>query len=64
MVERVPRSRRELLPPEGVDEAVDVDHPAVPERKHRQQRLALRAADVRDAPAREHLERAEQPDLQ
>ena len=64
MVERVPRSGRELLPPQAVDERVDVDHPALPEREHRQQRLSLRAAHVRGRPARENLERAEQPDLE
>ena len=64
MVERVPRSGRELLAPQAVDERVDVDHPALPEREHRQQRLALRAADVRGRPARENLERAEKPDLE
>ena len=64
MVERVPRSGRKLLPPQAVDERVDVDQPAVPEREHRQQRLTLRAAHVRGRPAREDLERAENPDLQ
>ena len=63
MVERVPRSGRELLAPQAVDERVDVDHPALPEREHRQQRLTLRAAHVRERPARENLERAEKPDL-
>ena len=63
MMERVPRSGRELLAPQAVDERVDVDHAAVPEREHRQQRLTLRAAHVRRRPARENLERAEKPDL-
>ena len=63
MMERVPRSGRELLAPQAVDERVDVDQPALPEREHRQQRLTLRAADVRGRPARENLERAEKPDL-
>ena len=64
MMERVPRSGRELLPPQAVDERVDVDHPALPEREHRQQGLTLRAAHVRDRPARENLERAEKPDFE
>ena len=64
MMQRVPRSGRELLPPQAVDERVDVDHPAPPQREHRQQRLALRAADVRERPARDNLERAEKPDFQ
>ena len=64
MVERVPRSGRELLPPQAVDEPVDVDHTTLPEREHREQSLALRAAHVRRRPARENLERAEQPDLE
>ena len=63
MMERVPRSGRELLPPQAVDQGVDADHPTLPEREHRQQRLALRAAHVRGRPARENLERAEKPDL-
>ena len=63
MMERVPRSGRELLAPQAVDEPVDVDHAALPEREHRQQRLTLRAAHVRGRPARENLERAEKPDL-
>ena len=63
MMERVPRSGRELLPPQAVDEPVDVDHPALPEREHRQQGLTLRAAHVRRRPARENLERAEKSDL-
>ena len=64
MMERVPRSGRELLAPQTVDEPVDVDHPALPERKHRQQSLTLRAAHVRKRSARENLERAEKPDLE
>ena len=60
----VPRSPRQILPPQAVDERVDGDHPAVPEREHRQQRLTLRAAHVRRRPARENLERAEQPDFE
>ena len=63
MMERVPRSGRELLAPQAVDERVDVDHAALPEREHRQQGLTLRAAHVRGRPARENLERAEKPDL-
>ncbi len=63
MMERVPRGGRKLLAPQAVDESVDVDDAAVPERKHRQQRLTLRAAHVRGRPARENLERAEKPDL-
>ena len=47
MMQRVPRSGRELLPPETVDERVDRHDPAVPEREHRQQGLTLRAAHVR-----------------
>ena len=64
MMERVPRSGRELLPPNAVDECVDADHPALPERKHRQKGSTLRAARVRDRPVRENLERAEKPDFQ
>ena len=64
VMERVPRRGRKLLAPEAVDERVDVDHAAVPEREHRQQRLTLRAAHVRGRPARDNLERAEQPDLE
>ena len=63
MVERVPRSGRQLLPPEAVDERVDADHTAVPQREHRQQRLTLRAAHVRGRTVHEHLERAEKPDV-
>ena len=64
MMERVPRSGRELLPPQAVDEPVDVDHPALPQREHRQQGLALGAADVRRRPVRANVERAENPDFQ
>ncbi len=64
MMERVPRSGRELLAPQAVDERVDVDHPPVPEREHRQQGLTLRAADVRTRSARKNLERAENADFQ
>ena len=64
MIERVARSGWEILPPQAVDERVDVNHPAVPEREHRQQRLPLRAAHVRRHPARKDLERAEKPDFQ
>ena len=64
VMERVPRRGRELLTPEAVDERVDVDHAAVPEREQREQRLTLRAAHVRGRPARDNLERAEQPDLE
>ena len=58
MMERVARSGRQLLPPQAVDEPVDVDHPALPEREHRQQGLTLRAAHVCGRPVRESLERA------
>ena len=64
MMQRVARSGRKLLPPQSLDERVDVDHPALAERKHRQQRLTLRAADLRERPARDNLERAEKPDFQ
>jgi hypothetical protein len=64
MMERVPRRGGELLPPQPIDEPVDINHPALPKRKHRQQGLTLRAADVRGAPARENLQRAEKPDLE
>ena len=64
VMERVPRSGRELLAPQTVDERVDVDHPTLPEREHRQQSLALRAAHVRERPARENLERAEKPNFE
>ena len=63
VMERVPRSGRELLAPQTVDEPVDVDYPTLPEREHREQGLTLRAAHVRGRPARENLERAENPDL-
>ena len=63
MMERVPRSGRELLPPQTVDQSVDVDNPTLPEREHRQQGLALRATHVRRRPARENLEGAEESDL-
>ena len=61
MMERVARSGRQLLPPQAVDEPVDVDRPALPEREHREQRLAFRAAHVCGRPVRESLERAEKP---
>ena len=64
MVERVARRGRKLLAPQPVDEAVDIDHPAAAERQHGEERLALRAADVRRRPTRDHLEWAEQPDFQ
>ena len=64
MVERIPGCGRELFAPQAVDEPVDVDHSTLPEREHRQQRLALGAADVRSRPARENLERAEAPDFE
>ena len=64
MMQRVARSGRKLLPPQAFDERVDVDHPALAERKHRQQRLTLRAAHLRERPARDNLEGAEQPDFQ
>ena len=64
MMERVPRSGRQLLAPQAVDERVDADHAALPEREHRQQGLTLRAAHVRGRPVRENLERAEKPDLE
>ena len=64
VMERVPRSGRELLAPQTVDEPVDVDHPTLPEREHREQSLPLRAAHVRGRSARESLERAEKPDLE
>jgi hypothetical protein len=50
VVERVPRSGRELLPPQAVDERVDVDDAAVPQREHREHRLTLRPAHVRRPP--------------
>ena len=64
MMQRVARSGRKLLPPQAFDERVDVDHPALAERKHRQQRLTLRAAHLRERPARDNLEGAEKPDFQ
>jgi hypothetical protein len=64
VMERIPRSGRELLAPEAVDERVDVDQAAVRERQQRQKRLTLRAAHVRGRPTRDNLERAEQPDLE
>jgi hypothetical protein len=63
-MQRVPRSGRELLAPQTVDERVDDDRPTLPKSEHRQQSLALRAAHVRGRPARENLERAEKPDLE
>jgi hypothetical protein len=64
MMQRVARSGRKLVPPQAFDERVDVDHPALAERKHRQQRLTLRAAHLRERPARDNLEGAEKPDFQ
>ncbi len=64
MMERVPWSSRELLPPEAVDERVDVDHPFPPEREHCKQRLSLGAAHVRACPPGEDLERTKNPDFQ
>ena len=63
VVHRVSRSGREVLPPQRVDELVDRDHAALPERKHRKQGLTLRAGHVRGRPARDDLERAENPDF-
>ena len=63
-MEGVPRRGRKVLAPEPVDECVDADDPAGPEREHRKQCLTLGAAHVRRAPARENLERAEKPDFQ
>jgi hypothetical protein len=62
-MKRVPRSCREFFAPQTVDEPVDVHYPTLPEREHREQGLALRAAHLRARPARENLERAENPDL-
>ena len=64
MMQRVPRSRRQLLPPDTVDEGIDRHDPSAPESEHRQHGLALRAAHVRLPLAHEHLERAENTDLQ
>ncbi len=64
VVKRIPRSGRELLPPETVDQRVDLDRAAVAEREHGQERLSLRAAHVRRRPADENLERAENPDFE
>ena len=64
VVERIARGGRELLPPQAVDEYVDVDDATISEREHCQQGLPLRSAHVRNPSAREHLERAEKPDLQ
>ena len=64
MVQRVPRSRRQLLSPNAVDEGIDRHDPSTPQGEHRQQGLALCAAHVRLPLAHEHLERAENTDLQ
>ena len=64
VVERIARGGRELLPPQAVDECVDVDDATISEREHCQQGLPLRSAHVRNPSVREHLERAEKPDLQ
>ena len=63
VMERIPWSGRELLSPQAVDERVDVDHLAAPERQHREQRLSLGAAHVRARAPGEDLERAQDPDL-
>ena len=64
MVQRVTRSSRKLLAPDAVDERIDRYDPSPPEGEHCEQRLALDAAHVRLALAHEHLERAENTDLE
>jgi hypothetical protein len=64
MVERVPRRSRQVFAPEPLHQRVDVDDATAVQREHREQGLTLRAADVCDSSAREHLERAQKPDLQ
>ena len=63
VVHRVSRSGREVIPPQAVDELVDRDHTALPERKQHKQGLTLGAGHVRGRPARDNLERAENPDF-
>jgi hypothetical protein len=60
----VSRSGRELGSPQRVDQVVDRDDATPSKSEQRQQRLPLGAGDVDRASVRDHLERAQQPDLQ
>jgi hypothetical protein len=64
VLEGVARRRRQLLAPQGVDQLVHAHDAAAAEREQRKQPVPLAAADLRQAPSGDDLERPEKPDLE
>ena len=59
VLQRVPRRGGQLLAPEGIDQLVHRDDPAVAQRKHREQAMALAAAHSDRTSTQPDLERPE-----
>ena len=64
VLHRVARRGRQLFAPEGVDQLVHRHDPAVAQRKHREEAMALAAAHADRTSTKPDLERPEQPDFQ
>ncbi len=59
----ITRRRRDLRPPQGVDQHLDRHHTTTPQGQQRQQRAPPGAGDLRGATSNEDLERSQKPDL-
>ena len=60
----VARRRRDLRPPQSVDQHLDRDHATAPQGQQRQQRVPLGAGDLCGATSDQALEWAPKPDLE
>ena len=64
VLESIPRCGRQLLSPQGADQLIHAHDATAAESEQGEQRAPLAAADLRQTPSGDDLERPEKPDLE